>query len=172
MQPDIRPAQASDTAIIAHIGRLGVEESHRDSCSAEDMNNFLSDHYNEEAICGDISQTANIYHLIYHDGKAAGFSKIILGATHPNIPGTKVTKLDRIYLLRNFYDRKLGLALLNFNIDYSRQRQQSGMWLFTWTGNERAVRFYQKAGFNIVGSHRFKVSETHYNPHHQMMLAY
>jgi ribosomal protein S18 acetylase RimI-like enzyme len=61
---------------------------------------------------------------------------------------------------------------MQFNIDYSREQGQAGMWLFTWTGNERAVDFYKKVGFTIIGSHQFKLSETHYNPNHQMLLQY
>ena len=46
------------------------------------------------------------------------------------------------------------------------------MWLFTWVDNKRAVNFYLKTGFKIVGSHKFKVTDTHYNQHHQMYLSY
>jgi ribosomal protein S18 acetylase RimI-like enzyme len=46
------------------------------------------------------------------------------------------------------------------------------MWLYTWTGNERAVSFYLKAGFKIIGSHNFKISATHSNPNHRMLLEF
>ena len=61
-----------------------------------------------------------------------GFSKIILNAKHPNIVTENVTKLDRIYLLKEFYGLKIGLELLNFNIELSRNNNQSGIWLYTW----------------------------------------
>ena len=51
-----------------------------------------------------------------------------------------------------------------------KKHAQSGMWLFTWVGNERALRFYKKAGFEIIGSHNFQVSASHYNLNHQMFL--
>ena len=81
-----------------------------------------------------------------------------------------VTKLDRIYLLKEFYGLKLGLELLNFNIRLARNNKQSGIWLYTWTGNKRAIDFYLKAGFTITGSHKFYVTETYYNLNHLMFL--
>lgn len=168
----IRSATEHDYRLIADIGRVAVELAHRDSCSVKDMNQFLSVHYNYDAIKAELADTNNCYHIIYYDERPAGFSKIMLNMAHPNIPEHNVTKLDRIYLLEEFYGLKLGYELLQFNIELSRKNNQSGMWLFTWTGNERAVRFYKKAGFNIIGSHKFKITETHSNPNHQMYLKY
>lgn len=172
MQPSILPATEAERSIIAHIGRISVEEAHQHSCSAEDMQTFFSATYNEVAIGAELADKANIYHLLYAGGRQAGFSKIIFSASHPSLPEQNVTKLDRIYLLTEFYGTGLGHELLQFNVKLSRQQQQSRMWLFTWKGNTRAVRFYQKCGFEIIASHRFKVTETHYNEHHHMLLRY
>jgi GNAT superfamily N-acetyltransferase len=172
MEVTIRAATESDYELIAGIGKVALELSHRDSCSVEDMNHFLSTHYNNDAIKSELADPKNRYHIIYYGTHAAGFSKIICNMEHANIPEGNVTKLDRIYLLEEFYGLKLGYELLQFNIDLSRKNGQSGMWLFTWTGNMRAVNFYKRAGFNVIAGHKFKVSETHYNPHHQMYLRY
>ncbi len=163
-------AGLKDAGIVAHIGRVSVEEAHRDSCSVKDMNEFLIATYNEEAVTSELANSANLYHLINFNGQTAGFSKIIFNATHPNIERKNITKLDRIYLLKEFYHQHLGFELLKYNIDLAKNNHQSGIWLFTWVGNTRAVNFYLRNGFNIIGSHKFKVTETHYNDHYQMFL--
>lgn len=166
----INKATIGDYKIIVEIGKVSVEEAHRGSCSAKDLNEFLEKNYNNEAIKSELSNEGNIYYIINVDGEPAGFSKIIFNSEHPNIQQKNVTKLDRIYLLSKFFNLKLGFELLQFNIDLSKRNNQSGIWLFTWTGNNRAVNFYKKNGFNIIGSHDFQVTETHYNPNHQMFL--
>ncbi len=158
--------------LIVAIGKISVAEAHRRSCSSADLDTFLQNNYNDEAIKKELADPKNIYHLIYYNEQPAGFSKIILGAPHPNIQQTNVTKLDRIYLLKEFYGLKIGYQLLSYNIQFSKEYDQCGMWLFTWTGNHRAVDFYLKAGFEIIGDHLFKVSQNHYNPNHHMMLKY
>ena len=79
--------------------------------------------------------------MVHYGDKPAGFSKIIFNAPHPNIVAENVTKLDRIYLLKEFYGLKLGSELLNFNINLSKDNDQSGMWLYAWIGNRRAIDF-------------------------------
>lgn len=165
-------ATEKDHNSIVGIGKISVEESHRGSCSAEDMNEFLESNYNSDVIKKELNDVNNIYYIINYNDKPVGFSKIILNAGHPNIAGETVTKLDRIYLLKEFYGLKLGLELLNFNIELSRNNKQSGMWLYTWIGNNRAINFYLKAGFAIIGSHKFYVTKTHYDVSHQLFLNF
>ena len=163
-------ATEKDHQTIVSLGNVSVEEAHRDSCSAEILNEYLSANYNDEAIKAELRNSNNIYHIIYYNEKPAGFSKIIFNAEHANIAEKHVTMLDRIYLLSEFFNLKSGVELLKFNIELAKQHAQSGMWLFTWGGNERALRFYKKAGFEIIGSHNFQVSASHYNLNHQMFL--
>jgi diamine N-acetyltransferase len=165
-------ATENDFEPIVNIGRVSVEEAHRDSCPVKDMSEYIESHYNNEAIKEELSDANNIYHIINYNDNPIGFSKIVLNAEHPNIVLKNVAKLDRIYLLPEFQGRKFGLELLKFNIDLSKRNDQSGIWLFTWVGNIKAIDFYLKNGFSIIGSDQFKVSETHYNPQYQMFLNF
>jgi diamine N-acetyltransferase len=168
----ISKATLDDCKTIADIGKVSVEEAHRDSCSAQDLDEFLEKNYNSDMIISELIDEKNVYHIINVNGEPAGFSKIILNSSHSNIAQSHVTKLDRIYLLNNFFDLKLGYNLLQFNIELSKSNNQAGMWLFTWTGNTRALNFYQRNGFSIIGDYNFQVSETHHNPCHQMLLKF
>ncbi|MBT1702849.1 GNAT family N-acetyltransferase [Chryseosolibacter indicus] len=168
----ISRATERDCNSIVAIGKSSVAESHRGSCSEEEMQAFLERNYNSNAIREELSDINNIYHIIHYKDNPAGFSKIILNAKHPNIAEENITKLDRIYLLKDFYGLKLGLELLNFNIELSKNNNQSGMWLYTWVGNNRAIDFYLKAGFTSIGSHKFYVNETHFDLCHQMFLKF
>lgn len=168
----IKKATAKDSKTIAGIGKESVAEAHRDSTSAENLNDYLERNYNEHAIREELNDKNNIYHIIYYNEHPVGFSKIILNAAHPNIVAQNVTKLDRIYFLKDFYGLKLGMELLNFNIELAKNNKQSGMWLYTWVGNNRAINFYIKAGFTSIGSHKFYVTETYYNMNHHMFLNF
>jgi ribosomal protein S18 acetylase RimI-like enzyme len=95
-----------------------------------------------------------------------------LNAEHPDISLKNTAKLDRIYVLKEYFGMKLGYQLLQFNVAFTKKHQQSGMRLFTWIGNQRAIDFYLKAGFEIIGTHNFQVSKTHSNPNHHMLLRY
>lgn len=168
----INRAAAIDASTIVDIGLISVEEAHRGSCAPEELNEYLKKHYNTVAIGEELSDEKNIYHIIKADGEAAGFSKIILNSAHADIEQSNVTKLDRIYLLSKFFSLKLGFELLQFNIELAKANGQCGIWLYTWTGNTRAINFYQKNGFEIIGSHHFQVTESRYNLNHHMLLRF
>lgn len=165
-------ANEKDIKLLADIGRVSFIESHGNSASKADINKYVNEKYNYEVFKEEISDPENIYHIIYHNEHTAGFSNINFNAKHSNIQMKNVTKLDRIYLLKEFYGLKLGYELFTFNVELSKKNGQAGMWLFVWKENHRAVNFYKKTGFKIIGSHDFKLSETHSNPNHQMLLIY
>jgi len=120
----------------------------------------------------DLNKHENLFHIIYSNGQAAGYSKINLNTPYPLIPSANVTKLERLYLLKEFHGLKLGLALFEFITDFTKKQKQDGLWLFVWIENQRAVSFYKKSGFEIIGKADFKISETHSNPNHIMFLKY
>jgi diamine N-acetyltransferase len=168
----INKATEQDCNAIVGIGRQSVAESHKGSSSDDVMKEFLDRNYNCDVIKQELNDAKNIYYMVNYNDKAAGFSKIVLYATHPNIVSENVAKLDRIYLLKEFYGLKLGRELLNFNIKLSKENNQSGIWLYAWIGNTRAIDFYLKAGFTIIGNHKYYVTETHFDESHQMLLKF
>jgi len=165
-------ANEKDSELLSEIAKLTFIESHGHSAKPGDINVYVSEKCSTDFFKKELSDSKNIYHILYQDGQAAGYSKIILDTPYPESHPNNITKLERIYLLKEFYNLKLGLQLIQFNIDFSKRNNQSGIWLFVWKENQRAVNFYKKNGFVIIGSYDFKISETHSNPNHQMLLKF
>jgi len=158
--------------LIAEIGKKTFLESHGESASKKDIDSFVSKTYNRELLSKELTQTNIQYHLIYYKNKVAGYSKIELNTSNTDIDPKNVTKLDRFYLLKEFYGQNLGITLFNFNVEFSKKHQQKGIWLAVWVKNQRAIKFYTKTGFKIVGKYDFKISNTHSNPNHIMYLQF
>jgi len=158
--------------LLSDIAKLSFIESHGNSAKAEDINNYITNYYSINAFEEELNESNNIYRIIYYNGLVAGYSKIVFNTPYTSSTIKNITKMERLYLLKEFYDLKLGFELLQFNIDLSKRNSQLGMWLYTWKENHRAVNFYKKNGFQIIGSHDFKISETHSNPNHQMFLQF
>jgi ribosomal protein S18 acetylase RimI-like enzyme len=165
-------ATEKDIELLAKIGALSLVESHGRSAPAADLNKYLGENYTPGAFKNELNDIGNLYYIIYHKDQPAGYSKINFNASNSNIQSKKVTKLERLYLLQEFYSLGLGFQLLQFNIDLSRENNQEGMWLYVWKENDRAVNFYRKMGFTVIGSYDFRFTETHSNPNHQMFLKY
>lgn len=171
-QITITKATSQHAEIIAAIAVQSFIESHGHSAPAADIENYVATKYSIAAIADELSGNNNVYYIIYYDQQPAGYSKILLNTPPVGTVAQNFCKLDRLYLLAQFHDLKLGLTLLNHNISLSKENAQAGIWLYTWTSNHRAVRFYTRAGFKITGHTHFRISETHTNPNHQMLLLF
>lgn len=165
-------ADIGDIETLANVGKQTFIESHGHSASADDVNAYIAEKYTYAVFREELSDINNIYFKIFYNKRLAGYSKIILDSPHPTISLSHVTKLERLYLLKEFYNLKLGAALFNHNVELSKKQNQQGMWLFVWKENNRALNFYLKKGFTVVGDHNFKISETHSNPNFQLLLMY
>tara|TARA_B100000809_G_scaffold49028_1_gene43835 strand:- start:1227 stop:1742 length:516 start_codon:yes stop_codon:yes gene_type:complete len=165
-------ATEKDASVIINIGRKSFIETHQTSAPEKIINSYLNDKLSLAIVTDELSDSSNHFYLIYYKDKIAGYSKIIFNSTHPNINTENITKLERLYLLQEFYDYKLGYHLFQFNLALSKKNKQNGMWLFVWIENKRAINFYKKTDFKIIGEHDFALSKNHSNLNHQMLLTY
>lgn len=165
-------AAEEDARLLAAIAAASFIESHGHSAPAADIEAYVAEKYNPAMLQQELQDPNNIYHILYYQDQAAGYSKIIFNTPYPDSPVENCTKLERLYLLKAFYNLQLGAALFEFNVNLMKENKQAGAWLYVWKENRRAVQFYQQAGFVITGSHDFRISETHSNPNHRMLLRF
>lgn len=163
-------ANKDDPQLLSEIATRTFIESHGNCAKPEDVRFYIAEKYGATIFEKELMNEKNNYYLIYHNNQVAGYSNLILNSPYEGSEMENVAKLERIYLLEEFYDLKLGLTLFEFNVGLAKQNNQKGIWLFVWKENHRAIRFYTKNGFTIIGSYDFKISETHSNPNHQLFL--
>lgn len=165
-------ATLKDAALLTFIGKKSFVEAHGRSAPENDIKTYVNKNFTEKKFKEELEDSNNIFNIIYFNKEAVGYSKIIFDFEHSNIPFKNVTKLERLYLIEGFHGNKLGFKLFNFNLNTSKKHNQSGMWLYVWVENHKAINFYKKIGFKIIGKHDFKISITHANPNHQMLLTF
>ena len=172
MSTCIKPISNQDVPLLVELAQQTFWESHGHSAAKEDIEYYLNQFYTTKVLQQDIHGLNVAYRLLYFKDQAVGFSKVILNQPYPSSTSSNLCKLERIYVLQDFHGHKLGLELFEYNMDLARSNNQKGLWLYTWTGNDRAINFYKKLGFQIVGSHDFKISPRHSNPNHLMLLEF
>ena len=165
---EITAPTPSDLPLLASLARQALWESHGHSAAKEDMTHYITTKLSDEALLAELLDGRNIFHWMHHEGRPAGYSKIILDCPNEFVAAQNVTKMERLYFLEEFHGLGLAQQLFDFNLDIAEQAKQAGIWLYVWKENHRAVAFYQKMGFEIVGEGLFKISETHYNQNHIM----
>lgn len=69
-------------------------------------------------------------------------------------------ELKRIYLLHRYHGTGVGPALMNKAIEVAQQMDRNRLLLGVNAQNARAIAFYKKMGFEIIGERYFTVGAT------------
>jgi|TARA_B110000902_G_scaffold260407_1_gene333278 ribosomal protein S18 acetylase RimI-like enzyme len=169
---NIKKATVVDTNLLVSLSIEAFLPAHGHSSPKKDIDSYISKNFSKENLRDELLEQNNEYYLIYYKNKVAGFSKVIFNSPNENIDGINITKMERLYLLKEYYGLGLGLELFNFNVTLSKKNHQRGLWLEVWIENLRAIAFYTKTGLKKTGLYNFKVSETHSNPNYVMFQEY
>jgi ribosomal protein S18 acetylase RimI-like enzyme len=169
---EIKIPGVKDALLISQLAARTFYESHGTSASEKDLKEYEQKRLNPELFKAELCGRQNEFRVAYYNNIPVGFSKIVYDSPNPKISETPVCELNKIYVLKDHYDKKIGKSLFDLNVELAKQHGQKGMWLYVWTENTRALSFYEKQGFKIIADAQFKVSETHSNPNYWMYLKF
>lgn len=169
---NIRRANKTDAQAILDIAIPSFLDAHGHSAEKSEIETYVKTNFSLNAIEKELDSNGNIFFISSVQNRICAYSKISLNQSNENIKSEALTKLERLYVHPSEYGKGIALELLQANIQFSKQNSQKGMWLHVWTENKRAISFYRKMGFEVIGNYDFKVSDTHYNPNFVMYLAY
>jgi len=61
--------------------------------------------------------------------------------------------------MKKYWGQSIGQTLLNFALNLAAEQKCTTVWLGVWERNYRALRFYQKNGFQPFDRHIFQVGD-------------
>lgn len=146
-----RTATADDALCLGVLGAqvfldTYATEGIRPSLAREVLHNFSTD--TTSALLADPNVTVVLAERERH---LIGFASIGCPAHKPDVPAASGAELRRLYVQARFAGRGLGRELLRHAEAAARDRGARTLWLTAWVGNERALRFYPRHGYDDVG---------------------
>jgi diamine N-acetyltransferase len=150
----LRPANATDAAILAQIGASTFYETFRPYNTEEDMQAYIAKAYNEQTVQANLENSDIHYALVYENDEAIGYLKLLLNATHEKLMG-KVIELEKIYVQQSAWGSGAGKVLMDYAITFGKKQANNSLFLGVWEENKRAVRFYEKTGFSVFAHRSF-----------------
>ncbi|MCB0431017.1 MAG: GNAT family N-acetyltransferase [Flavobacteriales bacterium] len=155
---EIRPATADDAFLIALLARVTFTESFgylfRDR---RDLLAYYDRTFSEKKIADGLAKPGNRFFLAFYDRLPVGYAKLKLNCPSDFLDGEGVCQLQKIYVLRDFLSKKIGLSLYNELMRTAAKNKQMEVWLSVLSSNRRAVQFYDKTGFRKIGEHTFSI---------------
>ena len=93
------------------------------------------------------------------DGTLSGYIKINEAPAQTDIHDAEALELERIYVSKEVQKNGFGSYLMEQTIAIAKQRKKKYIWLGVWAQNRKAISFYQKHGFSIIGTYEFVIGE-------------
>ena len=129
-----------------------------------DVDAFVALHLSEARFAGYLRDPDRIILLAEADGRPAGYAMLVRGpSTDPDVrrlvdEPTSI-ELSKFYVLADRHGSGIAAELMRATLDAAAQTGATSCWLGVNQRNVRAGRFYEKNGFEVVGTKRFLVGE-------------
>ena len=111
----------------------------------------------------------NFYTLLAeHDGELVAYAQVRRFSPKEGVHAARPSELCRLYVGSDWQGKGLAAALMAEALAAARRCGADAQWLSVWERNPRAIAFYRKFGFEVVGEHVFKVGN---DPQRDLVMA-
>ena len=151
----IRDAEFSDIKTLSLLAQKTYMEAFGHSFQPEDLKVHLSTHLSEESFRKTL-QVDKVLVAVYGK-KIIGF--VQFGSENDGEDELKKDwELKRLYVQQENQNNGIGSRLMDLALNQMKEYQVKRVFLDVWEQNPRAILFYQRFGFEVVGKRKFEVA--------------
>lgn len=156
---DIRVATAHDAALLAELGARTFFDTFAADNSETDMAAYLASAFSPTVQSRELLDPRSTFLVACAGETSVGYARLRFGESRPCAKGRQPVEIARFYADRPWIGRGVGAALMRASLGFATMRGCDVVWLDVWEKNYRALAFYQKWGFQVVGSQSFLLGE-------------
>ena len=156
----LREARREDAAVLAALMRRLFVASYAHSADAANLARFLELSYGDAQQARELADAGLATLVAEEAGNPIGFMQVRPRSPCPaRIASRAPAELVRIYVDSRVHGRGVGPALMAEAVRRASEAGADALWLYAWQRAERALAFYRKFGFRIVGTSVFMVGD-------------
>jgi ribosomal protein S18 acetylase RimI-like enzyme len=152
----VRLASPRDANLLAELAARLFEEAFGSANTPDDMQMYVAKAFSPKAQRDELSDPMRVVWIAEDpDGAPIGYAMLRRGGTAPGVDAVASAEVQRIYVDRAWHGRGAASALMGACADQAREWAADVLWLGVWERNPRAIAFYEKMGFRVVGKQTF-----------------
>lgn len=160
MSLQIIPALPGHAHALSEFSSAAFYDAYAYANTPEDMQQYIAEHFSEEEIRKEISTKNTFVFLAMLDEKIVGYVKLGTATSPEQLNarpddtvgrGKPAIEIERLYVDKKLQSQKIGAALMDHLIQFSKTLGKRVIWLGVWKKNIRAVAFYEREGFVKFG---------------------
>lgn len=151
----LRIATPEDAEMIADLSRSTFFDTFYPHNEPANINLFLKEQFTRRSLIAELPVASNEFVLAYSGDEIAGYMKLRDGNNPKELNGASTLEIARLYAATSMIGRGVGKILMEHAHQVARAKNRETIWLAVWEKNERALRFYENWGFQIIGKQVF-----------------
>lgn len=155
----IQKITLKEVEALQAISRLTFYETFSDVNTKENMSSYLENDLSLERLSEELNNTHSEFYFAFFENEVIGYLKINCESAQTEQKTANSLEIERIYVLKEFLGKTIGQLLLEHVFQIAREKGNENVWLGVWEENKRAIRFYQKNGFEEFDKHIFMLGE-------------
>jgi ribosomal protein S18 acetylase RimI-like enzyme len=160
----IRPARPEDAGALSAFAARLFRETYSPTCRAADVEAYATDAFTPELQSAELCDPASATLLAEADGRLAGYVQLRAGQAPDDVPGRRPVEIARFYVDAEWHGRGVAAELMDA-VHRAAADLGDFLWLSVWEENGRAIRFYRRRGFGVVGHATFRMGEDEQRDH-------
>ncbi|MEZ4963265.1 MAG: GNAT family N-acetyltransferase [Saprospiraceae bacterium] len=125
----------------------------------ENMRHYIAKAFNTDRLATELQSPLCQYWLAMSNGIIVGYVKVNFAGAQTDIHDPRSLELERIYVVPAHKGKGTGSLLIEKVMEVAREHGLQNVWLGVWEKNEKAIRFYEKMGFQKTGTHQFVLGD-------------
>ena len=160
---ELRRATPADAAALATFAAAAFVDSFGAQNRPEDMAAYLAEAFGESVQRSELTDPHCTVFLAERDGEIVGYAMLRDGAAPACVADASAIEIARLYAGQRWIGAGIGALLMQRCLVEAASRGRRTIWLGVWERNVRAIGFYQRWHFTIVGSQTFQLGSDRQN---------
>ncbi len=155
VQHTIRRATGDDAAHLSRFARDAFVQAFGADNTPNNMAMYIAKSFSDDIQRAEIGDAQNTFLLAERDGEIIGYVLLREGPAPDAVQSQDALEIKRLYAAPQLVGSGIGATLMQRAMAASESRGRDTIWLAVWEHNPRAIHFYQRWGFQDVGTQHF-----------------
>lgn len=156
----IRLAHPGDAAALADLAERTFREAFTVDNDPGDMELHCTESFSPEIQQQEIEDPDCVTIVAEVENELVAFAQVRLQAPKECVSAEHPSELYRFYVSSPWHGRGIAQEMMREVRAAAARSKSDCIWLGVWEHNPRALAFYRKHGFRIVGDHVFRLGDT------------
>ncbi|MEY3195368.1 MAG: hypothetical protein RIQ78_1465 [Bacteroidota bacterium] len=156
---EIRSATTADLESLRNFAEQTFRLAYEADNDPVPFEEYCSKAFTLEQFQSEMQHPFSAFWLGWKDNQLVAYLKLNYD-NHPELLMTSHSvQVERLYIEPTWQNQGLGALALHFVQEQAKKNGVEWIWLSVWKKNPSAVRFYQRCGFDTIGTEIFHVAD-------------